>query len=219
MKWRSAAFILPALLLLSAPLPASNMGVALRMDLESYPQRLYFISLPWLYTPATVEALCQDLGGSGHVSEILRWDDTTSSFVEYQCGSTVNDFTLEEASGYGVRVALYQSVDTLLVGRHDDSFDFDFAPGSAGNLHWVSLPYHLALPDAGGQEGLVDAEDLCLQAGPELFSVLRWNEAVEDFEAYLCGSEFSTPFELEQGVGYGLINGDGETIQWQPTHY
>ena len=219
MKWRSATLILPALLLLSAPLVASNMGVALRMDLESYPQRLHFISLPWLYTPATADALCWDLGGTEDVSEILRWDDTTSSFVEYACGSHVGDFSLEEASGYGVRVKSWEYIDTLLVGRHDDSFDFDFAPGSAGTLHWVSLPYHLALPDAGGQEEVVDAEDLCLQAGPELFSVLRWNETAEDFEAYLCGSEFSTPFELEQGVGYGLINVDGESIQWQPTHY
>ncbi len=86
-------------------------------------------------------------------------------------------------------------------------------------LHFISLPYHLALPDAGGQEDLVDAEDLCIQVGTELFSVLRWNEATGRFEAYLCGSEFAVPFELEQGVAYGLVNVDGGTIQWQPTHY
>ncbi len=87
MKWRFAAFILPALLLLSAPLVASNMGVALRMQPTWYPQRLHFVSLPWLYTPATAEALCRDLGGSGHVSEILRWDETEGWWETYLCGS------------------------------------------------------------------------------------------------------------------------------------
>jgi len=219
MKRRSAALIFTVFFLVTAPLFASNMGLALRMQLESSPQRLHFISLPYLYTPATAEALCSDLGGSGVVSSILRWDETTSSFIEYACGSGTGDFALGEAVGYGVRVALYQSIDTLIVGIHDDTFEFDFAPDSGSNLHIISLPYHLALPDAGGQAAVVDAEDLCLEAGPELYSVLRWNEAVERFEAYVCGSVFSTPFELEQGVGYGLVNVDGETIQWQPTHY
>ncbi len=206
-------------IVVALPLPASNMGLALRMQLDSTSQPLHFISLPYLYTPATAEALCQDLGGSGCVSEILRWDDATSTFVEYSCGSGAGDFALEEGMGYGVRVVLYQSIDALVVGIHDDTFEFDFAPGAGANLHFISLPYHLALPDAGGQEDVVDAEDLCLQAGPELFSVMRWNEATGRFEAYLCGSEFSVPFELEQGVAYGLVNADGETFSWQPTHY
>ena len=206
-------------LLVVLPLPASNMGLALRMQLDSTPQSLHFISLPYLYPPATAEALCQDLGGSGNVAGILRWDETSAAFVEYACGSGAGDFALEEGMGYGVRVVLYQSIDTLVVGIHDDTFEFDFAPGSGSNLHWISLPYHLALPDAGGLENVTDAEDLCLQAGPELFSVLRWNEEAGRYEAYLCGSEFAVPFELEQGVGYGLINADGETLTWQPTHY
>jgi len=89
MRWRVAVLILPALFLLSAPLVASNMGVALRMQPTWYPQRLHFVSLPWLYIPATAEALCRDLGGSGHVSEILRWDETTSSFVDgFERGNT-----------------------------------------------------------------------------------------------------------------------------------
>ncbi|RLE28837.1 MAG: hypothetical protein DRJ61_15690 [Acidobacteria bacterium] len=91
-------------LLVVLPLPASNMGLALRMQLDSTPQPLHFISLPYLYTPATVEALCQDLGGSGKAAEILRWDDAISTFVEYSCGSGAGDFALEEGAGYGVRV-------------------------------------------------------------------------------------------------------------------
>lgn len=211
-----AAFLVLAL---AFPVSASNMGVALRMQLTSTPEPLHFISLPYIYTPGTAEALCQDLGNSGGVSGILRWDDATSAFVEYSCGSGAGEFTLEGGTGYGVRVDLDRTVDQLVVGIHDDEFDFNFVPASGSNLHWVSLPYHLALPDAGGQEGVVDAEDLCIQIGPEVFSVLRWNEATTRFEAYLCGSEFSAAFELEQGVAYGLINADGETFSWQPTHY
>ena len=213
------AFVFFCALVLSIPASASNMGVALRMQLSWTPQQLHFISLPYLFTPATAEALCQDLGGSGHVSSILRWDDVTSTFVEYSCGSGAGDFALDEGTGYGVRVRTGGSIDALVVGIHDDTFEFDYSPGSGSNLHWISLPYHLALPDVGGLEDVTDAEDLCIQVGPELFSVLRWNEAAGRYQAYLCGSEFSEPFELEQGVGYGLINVDGETVSWQPTHY
>jgi hypothetical protein len=219
MKAGFVAAWLVAFLLLCGVASASNMGLALRMQLTSTPERLHFISLPYLYTPATAEALCQDLGGSGDVSGILRWDETSSTFVEYACGSGSGDFALEEGVAYGVRVAAYQDVDTLIVGIHDDAFEFDFAPGTGTNLHWISPPYHLALPDAGGLEDVTDAEDLCRQAGVELFSVVRWNEATGCHQAYLCGSEFAVPFELEQGVGYGLINADGETLTWQPTHY
>jgi len=213
------AFVFFCALVLSIPASASNMGVALRMQLSWTPQQLHFISLPYLFTPATAEALCQDLGGSGNVAEILRWDDVTSTFVEYSCGSGAGDFALDEGTGYGVRVRTGGSIDALVVGIHDDTFEFDYSPGSGSNLHWISLPYHLALPDVGGLEDVTDAEDLCIQVGPELFSVLRWNEAAGRYQAYLCGSEFSEPFELEQGVGYGLINVDGETVSWQPTHY
>ncbi|MCD4748258.1 MAG: hypothetical protein K8R59_02690, partial [Thermoanaerobaculales bacterium] len=48
-------------IVVALPLSASNMGLALRMQLSSTPERLHFISLPYLYTPATAEALCQDL--------------------------------------------------------------------------------------------------------------------------------------------------------------
>ncbi len=219
MKPRSVLFVVPFLLLISVPLSASNMGVALRVQLTSTPAQLHFVSLPFLYDPGTAEALCQDLGAAGDVSGILRWDGASSVFAEYSCGSGVGDFALEEGTAHGVRVGLYRTVDQLVVGIHDDDFEFDFAPASGGNLHWISLPYHLALPDAGGQAEMVDAEDLCMQAGPEVFSVLRWNQATGRFATYVCGSEFIDAFELEQGVAYGLINADGETIQWQPTHY
>ena len=86
-------------LLVVLPLSASNMGLALRMQLDSTSQPLHFISLPFLYTPATAEALCQDLGGSGNVAEILRWDGASSVFVEYACGSGAGDFALDEAAG------------------------------------------------------------------------------------------------------------------------
>lgn len=219
MKPRSVLFVVPVLLVLSAPLAASNMGLALRVELTSTPQPLHFVSLPWLYDPGTAEALCQDLGAAGDVSGILRWDGGSSVFVEYSCGSGVADFALDQGMAYGVRVGLNRTVDQLVVGIHDDDFEFDFAPGSGGNLHWISLPYHLALADAGGLEGVVDSEDLCLEAGPELFSVVRWRETTGRFESYLCGSEFIEAFVLEQGVAYGLVNADGETVSWQPTHY
>jgi len=61
MKWKSSALILPALVLFAAPLPASNMGLALRMQLDRTPQRLHFVSLPFFYIPAT--AMCMEPGG------------------------------------------------------------------------------------------------------------------------------------------------------------
>ncbi len=206
-------------LALAAPVAASNMAVALRVALDAQPRAFHLLSLPYLFEQTTAEGLCQELGGSGVVDAVLRWDDAASSWVTHGCGSGSSGFTLQEGTAYGVRLRPYQRIDTLLVGRHDATFSFGIAPGSGSNLSWVSLPYHVALPDAGGVAGAVDAEDLCRSVGPELFAVVRWGEGSGRYESHICGSEFGTPFVLEQGVGYGLVNADGATIQWKPPHY
>jgi len=78
MKWKSSALILPALLLFAAPLPASNMGLALRIELWSTPEDLHVVSLPYLGAPTTAKAMCSNLGGKRHVSGILHRDEVTS---------------------------------------------------------------------------------------------------------------------------------------------
>ncbi|NOZ78700.1 MAG: hypothetical protein GXP48_05880 [Acidobacteria bacterium] len=121
---------------------------------------------------------------------------------------------------YGVRNAVGQAIDELLVGIHDQAFAFNIAPTSGSELTWVSVPYHAAIVDLGGTPGVVDAEDLCIAIGEDdVFAVVRWDEGSQAYVAHVCGSAFDAGFPLTVGEGYGLVNAQGQTIDWQPRHY
>ncbi len=218
---RSGVFFGMVVVLLAAGwAPASNMAFAFRLNLGVAGQELRFIALPYDVTPGTAEALCEDLGGDEAVAEVLRWDEATSRFVVHTCGSVTQDFSLEEGMAYGVRSAAGNAIDALLVGMHDQSFTLELAPTTGSNMSWISPPYHMALVDLGGQEGVVDAEDLCLAIGKDtVFAVVRWDGATGAYEVHICGSEFDEGFALTVGEGYGLVNAEGQTISWQPAHY
>lgn len=207
------------ILLLAASASASTMAFALRLQLAASGERLHFVALPYQYVPATAEALCTDLGGSATVAEVLRWDEGTSRFVVHPCGTGLENFALAEGLAYGVRTAIGQAVDALIVGIHDPAFTYSLTPGPGSNLTWVSVPYHAALLDLGGVDGEIDAEDLCREVGEGLFAVVRWDEAASVYEAHVCGSVFGQPFLLDIGQGYGLVNADGQTVEWLPAHY
>ena len=199
---------------------ASNMGFALSYSLPSLPSPgITWLSLPWFYAPTTAEALCQDLGGSAKIASVRRWDETTSQTVSYTCGSGIGSFSLSQALAYGVQPQSWQTVSAVIVGSHDDAYAYSIAPTTGANLTFVSIPYHQAIPDVAGQPGVVDAEDLCQSVGPSLAAVVRHDSTVGGYAAYACGSVFDTPFALELGVGYGLVNAEGQTIAWQPPHY
>ncbi len=217
---RVAIVVASLCLLAAATASASNMAFALRLQLTtSGDQHPHFLALPYQYAPTTAEGLCGDLGGSDVVQSVARWDETTSRFVIYQCGGTGN-FALTEGMSYGVRQVASQTIDTLLVGIHDPAFSFNIAPTSQSNLTWVSVPYHAAIVDLGGTDGVVDAEDLCLAIGSDtLFAIVRWDDTSQTYTAHVCGSVFDEPFPLTIGEGYGLVNASGQTIQWQPAHY
>jgi len=210
-----------AVVLLASAASASNMAFAFRVSFGGgTPGELRFIALPYEYAPTTAEALCADLGGMDTVAEVLRWDEATSRFVVHACGSTTQDFSLAEGMAYGVRNVAGKAIDALLVGRHDQSFTLNLAPTSGNNMSWVSPPYHMALVDLGGQEGVIDAEDLCLAIGEDtVFAVVRWDEGGGAYGVHVCGSEFDEGFALTVGEGYGLVNAEGQTISWQPAHY
>ena len=207
--------------LCAATASASNMAFALRLQVGGSGQELYFVALPYEYAPATAEELCADLGGTtSAVAEVLRWNEPTSQFVVYQCGSTVDDFTLTKGLAYGVRNAVGETIDALLVGSHDVAFLLDLSPGAGSNLRWVSEPYHAAIPDRAGTPGVVDAEDLCWAIGEgTVFAILRWDETESAYTVHVCGSVFDEGFPLTVGEGYGLVNAEGQDITWQPEHY
>ena len=148
-----------------------------------------------------------------------RWDEPTSIFVKHTCGLGTNNFTLSRGSAYGVVNASGQTIKGLLVGTHDDTFSYSIAATAGSNLTWVSVPYHQAIPDVAGSAGVVDAEDLCRSVGPAVTAVVRWDATSSAYVAYACGSVFDTPFPVNLGEGYGVINAPGQTISWQPPHY
>lgn len=187
---------------------------------------LHWISLPWDYQPidfGTVgvldaEDLCHDLGSVGSVAGVVRWDEATSTFEEHLCGA-VDPFPLTQAISYAVRTAPGGMIIGAVAGAHDDAFGYSIPPSGGSQVTWVSVPYHLQIPENGGTLR-VTAEDLCRQiGGAEVLAILRWDEAIAAYRAYGCGSTFEAPFEIERGQGYGVVNRPGQTIDWLPLRY
>lgn len=230
-SWTRSGLLLIATLtlltLLPTPLLASTMGFARQFDLPpSAGPSLHWISLPWSYQPQDVgtpgvldaEDLCRDLGGEETVAAVLRWDEPTSTVQEHTCG-TENPFALDRGEGYGVRNVPGRTIRGAVVGAHDDAFAYSIPATAGSQLSWLSVPYHLRIPENHGDLG-IDAEDLCRQIGlTEVLAVVRWNAAVGAYEAYGCGSELAMPFEIVRGLAYGVINRGQQTLDWQPIHY
>lgn len=215
-----------ALALLVSTSGAAQSSIAFKQNviLESSPTSiLHFVSLPFVYTPPDVgtigtldaEDLCQDLDG---VAAVLRWDEPSSTFVEHQCGDA-SPFGLSQGVGYAVRLPPNFGIRSALSGGHDDAFAYSIPPSGGSQLAWLSVPYHVRIPEKHG-DSRVTAEDLCRQIGlAEVAAILRWNRELGAYEAYACGSTFQEPFQLARGEGYGVINLPNETIDWQPIHY
>lgn len=80
---------------------------------------------------------------------------------------------------------------------------FNFPPTGGENLNWISLPYFY---------GSTDAEGLCRDLGgaSRVARVVRWDEASSSYVSYTCGGK--TPFPLEKGIAYGVVNAPDQTI-------
>jgi hypothetical protein len=210
----------------AAPALATNTGFKQTIILEAAAvPTLHWLSLPFRYLPADVglpatvdaEDLCQDLDGDG-VEAVLRWDEPTSTFVEHTCGSG-GPFPLDEGIGYGVRVAPDWSIRAHLSGGHDDGFSYLIPPSGGSQLQWLSLPYHLQVPERPADVEL-DAEDLCRQIDDaDVLAIVRWNGEIGAYESHGCGSAFTAPFEIVRGQAYGVVNRSQQTIGWQPAHF
>lgn len=210
----------------ATPLTASDMGFKLRVDIISDPSpQLFWLSIPYRYTPEDVgtqgtvdaEDFCQDLS-SGGVSAVVRWDEPSSTFVEHPCGGGM-PFALTVGTGYGVRVTAGWSINSNIAGSHDDGFAYSIPPSGDGQLSWLSVPYHLRVPEHGFNLP-VSAEDLCRQIGSsEVLAIVRWDGPTGAYQAYGCGSVFEAPFEVVRGRAYGMVNRTGQTIDWQPIHF
>ncbi|MBZ0112295.1 MAG: hypothetical protein K8J08_07545, partial [Thermoanaerobaculia bacterium] len=220
-----------ALLFLVASAASSQVAVVMGFTRQfNFPPttgpNLHWISLPWVYEPVDVgtigtldaEDLCQDLGGVAAVGSILRWNEASSTFTEYACGAG-GPFALVEGTAYAVRNAPGATLLGAVAGVHDNSFTYSIAPSGGSQLSWLSVPYHLRIPERHG-DLLVTAEDLCRQIGStEILAIVRWDEPSAAYQAYGCGSELDAPFEIERSTAYGVVNRAGQTITWQPIHY
>lgn len=227
--WRArrVAALIALAVAIALPAAATNMGFKQRVVVLSDPEpSLYWLSIPYRYLPADVglpgvvdaEDLCQDVHAGGGVSAVVRWDEPSSTFVEHSCGDAM-PFALTPGVGYGLRVAANRTVNASIAGGHDESFTYSIAPSGDGQLAWLSVPFHLRVPENGSALA-VSAEDLCRQIGSsEAFAIVRWDEENDAYQAYGCGSTLEEPFEVERGRSYGVVNRSGETIDWQPIHF
>jgi hypothetical protein len=177
-----------------------------------------WISIPYLYTPADfgtigivdAEDVCRDLGGAATVQSVLRWDEPSSTFLSWTCGSAGTPFAITKGTAYGIQSAPGQVIEGSLVGAHDNNFSFTLASTTGSNLSWISIPYHHKILDVAPPAG-IDAEDLCrFFASPA--AILRRDPLAGAYVAYACGSTLDTPFPIVIGTGYAIVNQPGQTI-------
>jgi hypothetical protein len=141
---------------LAAPVAASNMAVALRVALDAQPRAFHLLSLPYLFEQTTAEGLCRELGGSGVVDAVLRWDDAASSWVAHGCGSgssgTVDDTRrVPDPVVYGVAG---EWVCTLTVKN-------SATPGADTETHVIRIANAVSgVPGDADGDGRTDAADL-----------------------------------------------------------
>lgn len=185
---------------------------------------IYWTSLPYRYEPEDVgtvgildaEDFCHDLTEAGVATAVLRWNEATSTIVEYICGDP-NPFVLAQGTAYGFRRAPNTSLSANLAGGHDESFTFSIAATGGSQLSWISVPYHVKNT---ANQSPVTAEGLCQQIGSsEVLAIARFDSSVGVYRAYSCGSAFESPFLIAAGEGFGVINRGNQTISWQPIHY
>lgn len=203
----------------------STMGFKKRLILSAASgPSIHWLSLPYRYEPEDVgtigvvdaEDLCQDVGDGGGVTAILRWNEATSTIIEYACGDP-SPFALEASQAYGIRRTPNWSLSANLAGGHNDTLAFSIAASGASQLSWVSVPYHLRNPS---NHDPVTAEGLCQQIGAsELLAIVRYDSAAGAYRAYGCGSAFESPFQVDTVEGLGLVNRGSQSISWQPLHY
>lgn len=258
MKPRHRAAVAPAailiFLLLVPAASASNMAYWVRVTLASggASAGVYWVSLPYAYTPPDLNAnsvvdaqdLVEDLqpptltrpcvATDCDIAAVIRWDFATGEYQTWDVDSPSGEpFTLEPGVAYGLvvrDVAGHTSHDLDLFGLHDPSFAFSqcHSPGGV-NMHWISLPPHLALDTSRGVPGVLDAEDLGqAMGGPsKVFMLRRLDEVTGRWESWVVGSVWGTPFELDlsRGVAVDLSCADLQAAcsqcqwSWTPPHY
>ncbi len=220
---RAALTVSLVLLIVAATANASNLGYWLKLGVVSNGPTagLYWLPIPYLYTPANAEELVQDLQPSGlpactgnpagcAVAEVLSWDEATGEYVSWTGGGTGTPFDLVPGKAYLVRIQLAggQTAHILpLAGANDNSVTFDdcHAPGAV-NLRWISIPPSLAINTDFGIDGVLDAEDLGqAMGGPtKVFQIRRLNEATGLYDNWPVGSAYGTPFEIDLTQAYGI---------------
>ena len=98
-------------------------------------------------------------------------------------------------------------VESQSVGTFSASMGFKqrllLSASPSSSVHWLSLPYRYEPVDVGTL-GVVDAEDLCQDAGEGggISAILRWNEATSTIVEHPCGNP--SPFALLEGLAYGI---------------
>jgi len=234
---------------------ASNLGYHAELSKTgSSVGTLYWVSFPYAYLPVDhqpnsaidAEDLVQDLqpldlprpctetADNCAIAAVWKWDNTTGEYDVWIGGAASGTpFILAPGEPYGLLIQEVSGTTSHvldLVGAHDPNYEFSQCWQSTTiNMHWVSLPPHLAIDTSFGTSGVLDAEDLGqAMGGPEwIVQIRRFNEATGYFENWVVGSEFGTPFAVDPLQGYAVdltcpdLQGNCSvcTWTWVPTHY
>ncbi len=224
----SVAFAVAALLPTLAL--SSNLGFRLSLALPANGPTggLYWIAIPYTYTPPDVkvnglldaEDLAQDLQPTElarpctdttcAVAQVLRWDSTTGAFESWTAGSAGDPFVLEPGVGYAIQLRTVGTASAHMihvVGAHDPTLELTgcHTPGGV-NLRWISIPPHLDIDTSFGLPGVLDAEDLgqALGGPDHVFQLRRLNESTGQYDNWVVGSAYGTPFEVDLRFAYGV---------------
>ena len=215
---------------------AGNLGFWYRVVLDAGGPtgKLYWISLPYVYTPQDVgsigqldaEDLVQDLqplgltspctGSNCAVAEVRAFDSTTGEYLTWTTGGAGTPFELEPGLGYAIvlrTVGAHTAHAVDVVGAHDPGLALSGCHDPGGvNLLWISLPPNLDIDVSDGIPGVLDAEDLgWAMGGPDhVFQLRRLNDATGLYEAWVVDSVYGAPFtvDLTRAVGVDLTCSD-----------
>lgn len=196
--------LIVSLMILSAPLMASNMGFRLKQPLVNgfilaqAPQGENWISLPYANPWPSAKDLCTARFGDSLSVTIAKLDPQTGATTSFNCGQSGGFLLMDVPRGIKIRITGSSFNSVILVGSHDGTKPlptiyggFVLALAPKGD-NWISVPFHTTW---------MKAEDVCvtLNLGPgQGGQVVRKDAATGSSISHPCGTSVNN-FDLVLG--------------------
>jgi hypothetical protein len=141
-----------------------------------------FITLPLNTTYETAGELANAIP---YCQYIKKWDSAAQSYIVYEKGSAINNFSLENGVGYFVFVT--QATDFTIEGTQlsRQTLTLDKGWNSIGRFN----------------ETTISASDLAKDIGSNCIAISYWDETLQRFVTHMVGTNIGN-FDIERGKGY-----------------